>query len=308
MNCGRHKMPIYAVLCLAIIGGLLLVNGTAWSASWLVNLGLKFGATAIDTTRITLVAAISSAVLIGALWLRPKWQEALSRVAMTTVAFIAAAELAALIAKPVVAGQVYPAIALIGSLAPLVMANHPWMRGTAAPTAASSNGRVITVASIALVVSIAITARVSLHDTIHAEDLSGQGFEPIELDTPSWIGRTLPATGIARHLPILTAKTLEGTSYIVFYNPHCSHCRELFETALANPNDARVIAVEVPPAQSQNIASGDDLGPIDCGTCDKLTLPMGPLWLVDMPTLVRVENGVVTCVATKEFERCVTQP
>src|SRR5690606_7329617 len=50
----------------------------------------------------------------------------------------------------------------------------------------------------------------------------------VELDIESWVGQPVSTTPVKAHVPQLTALTLEGRSIIVFFNPACGLCHELF--------------------------------------------------------------------------------
>lgn len=306
------------VLLLAI-GLLQVIGGTAWTPEWLINLLARSGFPAIQSTQLCSGVLIGAAAALFLLAGTGTWSVRLARGACMAIAFAAVAEGAAILAKPPVAGQLqgasallWTAIALAASLGLLIAIDRAGKTGagtfSAKPFHAlpTLTGRRVAAAIVAFLIAIGVTGRLSIKDTIRTEQLAGQGFEPIELDTANWVGQTIPGTGIAKHVPLLTAETMEDDAIIVFFNPHCSACHQLFLEHLNADRPEKIIAVEVPPAKAQETAAGDGHDDIDCPHCTRHALPAGPMWLVEIPTVVRVENGVVTCVATKDFEKCLT--
>ena len=102
---------------------------------------------------------------------------------------------------------------------------------------------------------------------------------------------------IAEHLPKLVAAIGNGNAWIVFYNPRCGHCHDLFRTHFAQPSDIPIYAIEVPPSPDAELLESDQPEAIDCPSCQHEMLPLGRGWLVTPPTVVRVEHGIVRCVA-----------
>ena len=71
-------------------------------------------------------------------------------------------------------------------------------------------------------------------------------------------------------------------------------------------NLERVVAIEIPLADNATSAAAAEYhGPIECPSCEFDMLPPGPLWLVAPPMTVKVERGVVTCVADRFGGDCV---
>lgn len=120
--------------------------------------------------------------------------------------------------------------------------------------------------------------------------------ESIDLDIAAWAGRPLADTPAAVHLPTLPAIVGSDPVYLVLYNTRCGTCHELFRERFAGGLPRRVIAIEIPPAADAVLAAGDGESAIECPDCERMTLPSGPRWLVRPPTVVRVDDGVVTCV------------
>ena len=127
----------------------------------------------------------------------------------------------------------------------------------------------------------------------------------IDLDLKPYVGRSVADSPIATYLPRIAAELGDATTYIVFYNPRCDACHSLFEAHFAEPRLERVIAVEIPPAADAVLVDGDHHGPIECPSCEFETLPPGPLWLIAPPMTVKVERGVIVCVADRFGGDCV---
>lgn len=288
----------------------LLRGGSSWAPQWVVNLMARSGVTSVQTTTLCACALAAAACIVVAWRNSIRWQRMVARTGLVALAFASVAEGAAILAQPPVAGQLQGASALLWvgvelaiSLGLLISIDR-----TRVPDPESSTlaGRHVALSLVLAVAAIAVIARIPVADTIELERLSGQGYEPIELDTAQWVGHSLPDTGLSRHLPVLTALTLEGDSIIVLYNPRCSHCHELFQEHLGPERTERIVAIEVPPPKALVEAAGDGVEELDCKHCSRVALPAGPMWLVEIPTVVRLRNGVVTCVATKDFEQCLT--
>ena len=127
----------------------------------------------------------------------------------------------------------------------------------------------------------------------------------IDLDLKPYIGRAVADTPIATYLPRIAAEIGQMTTFIVFYNPHCDACHNLFEAYFSQPRLERVIAVEIPPAADAILVDVDHHGPIECPACEFEALAPGPLWLVAPPMTVKIESGVITCVADRFGGDCL---
>ena len=127
----------------------------------------------------------------------------------------------------------------------------------------------------------------------------------IDLDMRPYIGKPLSESPIGTYLPSVVARVGAETAFIVFYNPHCDACHNLFEASFGEPRSELVVAVEIPPPKDAVIAAHDELGPITCVQCEFESLPPGPVWLVAPPMTVKVVNGVITCVADRFGGDCI---
>lgn len=162
----------------------------------------------------------------------------------------------------------------------------------------------------AALVAIAVgtfTARLSLAVDFHREeDPSAKArANAIDLDMKPYVGKPIAETPLAAYLPGLAAKLGNDTAFVVFYNPRCDACHTLFEANFQQPRVERVIAVEIPPPPGAVLVETDHHGPIECPSCEFETLAPGPVWLVAPPMTVKVERGVIVCVADRFGGDCI---
>lgn len=295
------------VACLLTGSAILQWNGgTSWLPTWLGNLGLRFGLDGVDSLRVLIGLELTGAalcLLLRSAGARVAWACALLG------AFVALAELAALNAPGAVAAgsgawpMLMPAIVLAVSV--LFMVAKP------APVAGVRQSGIATVvtAIVAFTVAMGVATRLPVENTVKTEAFASQGLKAIDLAFESWKGRTFADAGVARHLPRLTAETLEGDAIVVFYNPKCGQCHEVFDRWLAAGRSEKIIAVMVPAAEGSTEAAGDgDIGDITCPTCVRLELPKGPTWLITTPSVAVLKDGVIRCTADKDFTACLGAP
>jgi hypothetical protein len=101
-----------------------------------------------------------------------------------------------------------------------------------------------------------------------------------------------------RFLPDDLAATLrEGTHFIVLYNLGAPSHR-LFDEMLLGIDRHSVIAIRVPRAPRVGPDVDAGMGPVSCAGCDLVALPRGPLWFCDVPSIIRVDGGKVTCLVS----------
>ena len=132
------------------------------------------------------------------------------------------------------------------------------------------------------------------------------GVMAIDLDMKPYVGSPLAESPIGTYLPRVVEQIGNDTAFIVFYNPACDACHTLFSNFFSLPRPERVIAIEIPLAKDAVSAAADYHGPIECPACEFDTLPPGPLWLIAPPMTVKVEQGVVSCVADRFGGDCVS--
>ena len=295
------------VACLLTGSAILQWNGgTSWLPTWLGNLGLRFGLDGIDSLRVLMGLELTGAalcLLLRSAGAKVAWACAL------LAAFIALAELAALNAPGAVAAgsgawpMLMPAIVLAVSILFIVA------KPAAATVAPQSGIAAATISIMAFTVAMGVAARLPVENTVKTEAFASQGLKAIDLAFESWKGRTFADAGVARHLPRLTAETLEGDAIVVFYNPKCGQCHEVFDRWLAAGRSEKIIAVMVPAAEGATEAAGDgDIGDITCPSCVRLELPKGPTWLITTPSVAVLKDGVIRCTADKDFTSCLGAP
>jgi hypothetical protein len=137
-------------------------------------------------------------------------------------------------------------------------------------------------------------------------------------DLPRWVafetdiavGRKVADLSWAEYLPEIIEPTRTGRCFIVLYMYDDPDAHEQFSRHFSERREETVYAIHVPPAPGTKVAgewARDDLtvGPIDCADCVRMELPTGPIWLMDLPTLLIIEDGVVTCSAVDDFSACL---
>lgn len=158
-----------------------------------------------------------------------------------------------------------------------------------------------------LVIGAAIAANLELTvPRALIESTTYSGSRVVEdLATESWMNLPIEETELLAHLPQIKPLSDSQSTLIAFYRPECSSCHAFFDDELGEPPPARTIAIRVPAAEGVDVADTDLPEDVSCRSCIRLTLPEGPIWIVETPTVVLVEQGMVTCVATEDFERCL---
>lgn len=262
-------------------------------AAWL------FGHDAATASRIIVGAEFALAAAIAVTGAR-----VLTVAGAGVVAFVSLACLSAALRQ---GGVLIPALSLAGSTALAFLAWH------ASPRAAdASSRRGLSPAWTALLAIATATAaghfassaafatpRASSDAEAKARSMS------IDLDLKPYIGTPLSESPIATYMPSMVARIGMETAFIVFYNPACDACHTLFSGNFAEPRMELVFAVEIPLAEGAVSAAHGEHEPIECAQCSLETLPPGPLWLIAPPMTVKVERGVITCVADRFGGDCL---
>jgi hypothetical protein len=282
-------------LLLLLLTLLLAVGGLAAAPAWIEGLAIRLGAEPQSALRALIAAQISLALLAA---IMGRWSRGIALASLALLAFAAIAELSALAAaggEPLAFAAPGAVLAIAGALLPAVLRARV-SSGTGRRSGAWPAIAIVTIATAA----VAIAARLPLSAPAEAEPPRRFAGEVVEFAFEDWPGRSLPDTGLPRHLPQLTPLTLEGRSVIVLYSPRCGSCHDLFRDWFATRDlPFRVIAVVVPPQPSATLLPSDQPERVDCPSCIDLSLPSGPLWLLQPPVVVAVKDGVVTGVATR---------
>ena len=277
---------------------------------WMANVGLRLSLSEVAMAQLTigiLLASTLTFALLGS-WVKP----AFIRIALIGYAFCAVATIASAFAGSGAQSLVLPTIGLVAALGLNALADR------AAPTLRTPRHGAnvwMCAAFVAIwVVPIGVAAQIPIaNSSLTVGDGSANGLQrgpaSVVLDYAHWQGRTLPDTGLSRLLPLLTALTIEGQSIVILYSPECGHCRELFaEYFTQSMGEVKVIAVEVPPAPGSTPLVGDNLGPIECPSCQWLSLPAGTHYILKPPTILVVKDGRVICATDSDWKACLGDP
>jgi hypothetical protein len=288
-------------LLLLVLIVLEIRAGVASLPLWMEGLGGRLGWSdeALVRAVVGVQVALGLATLLVARWSRP-----LAVSTLTLLGFAAIAELSALLGRDEEAWRfAAPAavLAVVGAALPALLRAAP-PRVSAGGSAAWRTLGLLAIATGAF----AVAARIPVAP-LPAEELPSFSGEVVELGPETWTGQTIPATGLASHVPALTALTLEGRTAVVLYNPRCGSCHDLFDEWFAEGAPFRVVAVKVPPEAGALLLESDLPADVACPGCERVELRTGPLWLIQPPVVAAVEDGVVTCVAMRpeEVESCL---
>ncbi|MCI0433355.1 MAG: hypothetical protein L0271_06880, partial [Gemmatimonadetes bacterium] len=135
--------------------------------------------------------------------------------------------------------------------------------------------------------------------------------EYVQLEPWGWVGLRIEALEWVHWLPDDSVQRMtQGTRLVVMYLSFTDASHRVFDEFLAGVTGVPITAVRVPRSERSGPIPLPDLGPVTCPGCEFVALPRGPLWiLAPLPRLLRVEDGVVTCVAAGddelEFETCI---
>lgn len=232
-----------------------------------------------------------------------------SLMALAGLAFASIAELSARFgAGSSITMLAGPMVALAISGALLASRERWWPRPLADADRARSSpgvGHLLAVVGL-LLLSLGTAARLPVADRPRpASAGGGEGF--VFADPSSWIGRTIPSSGLAARLPLLTAETLEGRHIVVFHSTRCGMCHELFRTFFSDGAHPEVIAVEVPPPAGVVLLESDQPEQVDCPGCRRLVLPAGPKYMPHTPLVMIVNDGRIACVEWRDPAKCILE-
>ena len=133
-----------------------------------------------------------------------------------------------------------------------------------------------------------------------AVDEQGWPLPPAQLDGyyfpqfNDWLGKKLSTIAFAQLLPRpLPANFNEGDWLVIYYRADCEHCQEMFLMHLSDPVlETPTLAVGIPDYVPE--AALEFL----CDGCEVTELPgVPPEYVIQTPVVVRMRDGVVTCVA-----------
>lgn len=127
----------------------------------------------------------------------------------------------------------------------------------------------------------------------------------IELAPETWVGLDLAETAIGRFVPDVKDILQDGRGTIVLYNPRCGSCQDLFDVYFSSGVDRPTIALLVPPSPQESVLPSEYPDTVNCQGCEFMSLPQGPLWLVQPPVVLGIEDGVIKCVARDDPTPCL---
>jgi hypothetical protein len=131
----------------------------------------------------------------------------------------------------------------------------------------------------------------------------------INLEMRPYGNKPIAESVLGRHMPELadlcSIENAPAGAYIVVYNPSCESCYGLFLDNFAIPRPEVVIAISIPLADGAVSAAQEAPRPIECLDCTELSLPQGPNWLVASPMVLKIDAGIVTCVADRFGGDCL---
>ena len=296
----RIAIPTLLLTCVAIEwsrGGDSLPN-------WLANLSVKTGAGSDKALRILIAVELCGALfafLSSGLSRRVAWLTGIA------FAFSGLAELSAIINAP--GDAAVPASMWIAPIVGLAIGAGTLallMRPNAAPAPRGRISALKVIGAVAIAAfAFGLAGRLDLAPRTNSR-FSSSGAEMVVLNPSEWVGMTMAEAGIARHVPSLTPLTLEGTKWVVFYSPTCGRCHEVFRTYFSGPQEGNVIAVLVPHGPGVTVLPSDQPADVECTGCERVSLPDTKQWIITPPTIVKVENGRVTCVTSTDYDRCRT--
>ncbi len=109
-----------------------------------------------------------------------------------------------------------------------------------------------------------------------------------------WLGRPFRELEIASWIRDLPEDLDVGQQFVIFYRKDCEHCHELMAVYFTGELPGPTTAVAVPERTGYPT---ENLQPFECDGCGLAELPSGIDWFIQTPALVRLQDGVVDCVA-----------
>jgi uncharacterized membrane protein YphA (DoxX/SURF4 family) len=280
-----------------VLAGLQIADGTTDVLPiWMIGMGHRLGADAVVILRLLLGAEL---LVAGLMLLIGRWSRMLAILSMCFACF---SGIASISAAPE-SGRTWAlsgAVVAISALLLSLVTRGGRRRGTPLSLQWQLIG--------ALAVGV-ISAIVAVQLPIRLVDAGIDGrFRPVrplnavEIDLLNSVGRPLAECGIREHLPQLVAATMEGRSFVVFYNPRCGSCHDLFRDHFAGEVEGKVFAVSVPPPAGEELLPSDQPEEVTCDQCTFMRLEPGTIWQIEPrvpPIVVVIQDGVIECVGTE---------
>ena len=285
---------ILIVVGLLAVALTLSVQGTSVIPTSIAGLATQADGNLQTIARIGIGVLIATA---GAILLLGRRGYGLALLATMAIAFIGVADVAASITSSTAGGLLWPIGAIvIGCGMFVALTRTKPTTHTNKPAAAHP---ALTTAGVlgSMVVGAIVAANVLPPDT-RTTAQTGVTYSVVDFPLGDWPGQTLEESGLLEYLPALpTLVEFGGPTVLAFYTPHCHHCHEFFDEEFGERRGAQVIAIKVPAAEGVEAADPTLDENVTCATCTMLTLPKGPVWLIQSPLIVTIAEGRITCVA-----------
>ena len=294
---------ILIILLLLTAAVVLTFAGTEALPAWIRGLAAQVGMSSEVAAKIFIGITIAIAGTITALGTRGR---ILALFSAGVVLFSGVADIAAWFSMETPGNIFWPIAQLLGGGIPFIL--NAWSKPASSPPFRHPFGAGILIA-ISLLLGAIVAANVTPKDTAIRNTERVQ-FVTHDFEPDDWPGIPLQETGLIEHVPALGALTqYGGPTVIAFYTPHCNVCHDFFDEHVPGVPDGQVIAIKVPPATGVAPVDSDLPEEVDCSKCTRLTLPRGPIWLIQSPLVLAVVDGKVTCVAQhfqeEEMAECI---
>ncbi|MDP7070967.1 MAG: hypothetical protein QF561_06430 [Phycisphaerales bacterium] len=118
------------------------------------------------------------------------------------------------------------------------------------------------------------------------------------IDTSDWAGRHIQDIDLLSWIPNLPESIASGQQYLILYGRTCGHCHELLLEHFSFDLPAPTTLVAVPETKEGFL----EQGPLDnpCLDCIEVELPIGVDWLITVPAVISLEDGIVQCAQEAE--------
>ncbi|MBC24036.1 MAG: hypothetical protein CMJ32_09005 [Phycisphaerae bacterium] len=300
---------VVPLMILALVS-LQVVHGGHWIPQWILNMLQKWD---IDPTMAARCIITIELAAVGLMIFMGRISRAIALASLAAIAFVSIGSFSAVMSGSEQDGTRTSDLAIIGAillccavLLTLVTRSGPTGGRTSSGAGGSPNLNHNVAGVIVIVILAMVASSMTPMDLKPVGQAGGRPIDVIEIDFADMKGKRLPETPLARQLPELTALTLDGEHFVVFYRLTCPSCHEVFLDHFPGRQERdRVIAVNVPPEQGALIAEGANTEPIQCDGCTRMQLPEGPLWLLKTPAIMVVENGVITCASGTDVIDCL---
>ena len=122
----------------------------------------------------------------------------------------------------------------------------------------------------------------------------------------TWNGQRLQDQEVAQLMPRPIPLDLNvGEKMVILYRGDCDHCQEMFLTYFSDPELATpTLAVDILDYAPEGLLE------FYCEACERVDLPRGPSYLIQTPVVIRLKDGVITCItdgssSDEEVEQCI---